>query len=611
MKKVKNEESRKKELYLQYDAICKEADEKEDRKNALSAVFSNGIPKDEEFEGILRIAHEMKATKSAMNGMELTWEERESLEELDTMFAIQTPEETEIDAALRMFADIDKQKEEITRQESKLGMYDSMAESQEEMPKFEGVVGYQFFLLAGIVTTIAGLIALFVWYLNLLPNMDTSVLAIPSFVALICGSMLALIGLTIRNRVFQKRMAWEEAEAQKKNELMEKRELLETAINRMKEDVYQVYETIGQFLETFHVECEVTEYQSRLYALKNQIFEYAYLAEKEEQYGEKKAYYEELKETVSEFMQKYGFSCGNIQEISKNSNMESQTTDSTYSDSKAQNVLENRMVNEESSNSDISTILNAWRNKALEYQHSLAVYQEALDKKEAFEQRQEKSFWTRQAMCPHTLEELNELIACTENKLEEMKNTRDQYLKQMQDFQEQLDLRDEKKAELEEVVEVQKQEMRKYEMIKLTQEFLTKAKEQFTARYMEPISKSFAKYYSMLTGDTEKNWVIDANINLKVHEEGELRGVKWLSAGYQDLMGICMRLALVDTMYEKGEKPFLILDDPFVNLDEEKVAYGNLLLLSVAKEYQVIYFTCHDSRSPKGNKLTKAGKAKQ
>ena len=62
-----------------------------------------------------------------------------------------------------------------------------------------------------------------------------------------------------------------------------------------------------------------------------------------------------------------------------------------------------------------------------------------------------------------------------------------------------------------------------------------------------------------------------------------------------------MRLALVDTMYQ-GEKPFLILDDPFVNLDEEKVAYGNILLLSVAKEYQVIYFTCHDSRSPVGNK---------
>ena len=91
--------------------------------------------------------------------------------------------------------------------------------------------------------------------------------------------------------------------------------------------------------------------------------------------------------------------------------------------------------------------------------------------------------------------------------------------------------------------------------------------------------------------------MIDANISLKVREQGELRDTKWLSAGYQDLIGVCMRLALVDAMYEE-EKPFLILDDPFVNLDYEKVACGNNLLLAVAEEYQVIYFTCHDSRSP-------------
>lgn len=34
-----------------------------------------------------------------------------------------------------------------------------------------------------------------------------------------------------------------------------------------------------------------------------------------------------------------------------------------------------------------------------------------------------------------------------------------------------------------------------------------------------------------------------------------------------------MRFALVDAMYP-GEKPFLILDDPFVNLDDEKLARG-------------------------------------
>ena len=58
---------------------------------------------------------------------------------------------------------------------------------------------------------------------------------------------------------------------------------------------------------------------------------------------------------------------------------------------------------------------------------------------------------------------------------------------------------------------------------------------------------------------------------------------------------MCMRFALVDAMYPT-EKPFLILDDPFVNLDDEKLSHGKQLLIALEKEYQAIYFTCHESR---------------
>ena len=66
------------------------------------------------------------------------------------------------------------------------------------------------------------------------------------------------------------------------------------------------------------------------------------------------------------------------------------------------------------------------------------------------------------------------------------------------------------------------------------------------------------KVYTLLTGDKEKDWMVDANIEVQMKEQGEMRETKWLSAGYQDLLGICMRLALVDAMYPK-EKPFLVL----------------------------------------------------
>ena len=71
--------------------------------------------------------------------------------------------------------------------------------------------------------------------------------------------------------------------------------------------------------------------------------------------------------------------------------------------------------------------------------------------------------------------------------------------------------------------------------------------------------------------------------------------IGYLSLGNRDLIGICMRLALVEAMYEE-QKPFLILDDPFVNLDENRTKGAMRFLTEIAKEYQVIYFTCHGSR---------------
>jgi len=78
-------------------------------------------------------------------------------------------------------------------------------------------------------------------------------------------------------------------------------------------------------------------------------------------------------------------------------------------------------------------------------------------------------------------------------------------------------------------------------------------------------------------------------------EQNMPRDIGYLSAGKQDLVGVCMRMALVEAMY-KEEKPFLIFDDPFVNLDDNNIKGAMKLLDEIAKNYQVIYFTCSESR---------------
>ena len=89
---------------------------------------------------------------------------------------------------------------------------------------------------------------------------------------------------------------------------------------------------------------------------------------------------------------------------------------------------------------------------------------------------------------------------------------------------------------------------------------------------------------------------IDADIKVTVDELGRQREIDSLSTGYRDLTGICLRLALADAMYP-DEKPALIMDDPFTNLDDSKVTAAKELLRAVSEKYQIIYFTCSSSRA--------------
>ena len=88
---------------------------------------------------------------------------------------------------------------------------------------------------------------------------------------------------------------------------------------------------------------------------------------------------------------------------------------------------------------------------------------------------------------------------------------------------------------------------------------------------------------------------MDADFNVQLLAEGEARNTELLSAGYRNLVELARRMAFIDAMY-KEEKPFILLDDPFINLDPPKVEGGMRFLEAIARDHQVIYFTCHDSR---------------
>ena len=139
----------------------------------------------------------------------------------------------------------------------------------------------------------------------------------------------------------------------------------------------------------------------------------------------------------------------------------------------------------------------------------------------------------------------------------------------------------------------------RYNLLILTRDHLSAAKDQFTAVYLKPMMEAFTKYYHILTGTENQAGVpyqMDAAFNVHLLAAGQERNTDLLSQGFQNLVELCRRMAFIDAMYPE-ERPFVLLDDPFVNLDQDKIQGGLRFLETVASEgSQVVYFTCHDSR---------------
>lgn len=233
----------------------------------------------------------------------------------------------------------------------------------------------------------------------------------------------------------------------------------------------------------------------------------------------------------------------------------------------------------------------------LSIRDDVQTYVESLRKLELFEGETDTSLFATvtEDDKDKNLSEFNASIQAMTGEREDIYKRLESYQADIEQLQAQLEEWEENRIRLEELKEIQTKEQEKYNHILKVQEYLVKAKESITNRYAAPILESFSKYYDMITSTSTDEFCIDANINLTIVEQGKQRETNTQSSGYRDLIGICLRVALVDAMY-KEEKPVLIMDDPFTNLDDEKMKQARKFLEYIAEKYQVIYFTCSESR---------------
>ncbi len=147
---------------------------------------------------------------------------------------------------------------------------------------------------------------------------------------------------------------------------------------------------------------------------------------------------------------------------------------------------------------------------------------------------------------------------------------------------------EEEKTRLEQALEAAVCE---HDLLEKTMQYLKMARDQFSVRYLRDLQKGMEYYVDALVPEAKIGPTVDVKLKVRFQEAGATRDMEYLSAGWQDLLQIAERFSIVDALYPR-EQPVLILDDPFVNLDDRKQERAMKLLDEMAEKRQMIYFTC-------------------
>lgn len=135
----------------------------------------------------------------------------------------------------------------------------------------------------------------------------------------------------------------------------------------------------------------------------------------------------------------------------------------------------------------------------------------------------------------------------------------------------------------------------KVEIAEIAKKALEDAHSEMEVKFIDPIKDSFINYAKKIHEKMALNIKMDYDYNISYDVNGKLRDSRDLSDGERTIMMLALRFAVLDSMY-KNHDSIIILDDPFESLDNEKLSKAKDLIKVLSKDWQIIYFTCHESR---------------
>lgn len=134
---------------------------------------------------------------------------------------------------------------------------------------------------------------------------------------------------------------------------------------------------------------------------------------------------------------------------------------------------------------------------------------------------------------------------------------------------------------------------KRLQILEKTKVFLTKAADDTVSMVSEVLKRDIEKYLPIITDHKYEKVKFDNELEIQVFESNYKKWIKPennLSSGATDQIFFLIRLAFFKLLLKKGAL-FLVLDDPFVNYDEKRLANTLEILKQEQLDYQILLFT--------------------
>ncbi|MFZ5817541.1 MAG: AAA family ATPase [Bacillota bacterium] len=158
--------------------------------------------------------------------------------------------------------------------------------------------------------------------------------------------------------------------------------------------------------------------------------------------------------------------------------------------------------------------------------------------------------------------------------------------------------------EIQALVEERQQMEEELAALELARSVIGEVSSQIHREFAPRLNQAMGRIASQLTRGRYQAVRIDEDLTIRAIAEGE-RTVELtsLSGGTVDQFYLALRVAILDLLTEGQERIPLLLDDPFVQYDSERLRSAMAYLGRLAADRQVVLMTCHQREVEMGREL--------